>query len=365
MTYGTPYVTIVVTSRNDTHGGNLLQRMQLFVNGLLEQCQRHQLNAELVLVEWNPPPNKPRLTQALSWPVDKGPCSVRIIEVPSEIHQRFKYADRLPLFQMIAKNVGIRRARGQFILATNIDILFSDELVQFLASGHLKQGYVYRIDRYDVPADMPADAAIQGQLEYCRRNVMRISSRNGTCNLKQGDFHRIYSPIRYLPDPLDRILNLLLPVKMKEWWLYKEHRRLRTGRARLHTNACGDFTLMDREHWVTLLGYPEFEMFSFHLDSLLCYAAHHGGIREKVLKDPMRIYHIEHTAGWTPEIERDKSLKRRLDSSGIPQVSNKQLDDWAVQMRRENRPIIFNDETWGLANEDLMETTLDGEMKTR
>ncbi len=34
---------------------------------------------------------------------------------------------------MIAKNVGIRRARGAFILCTNIDILFSDALFRLLA----------------------------------------------------------------------------------------------------------------------------------------------------------------------------------------------------------------------------------------
>jgi hypothetical protein len=62
---------------------------------------------------------------------------VRFIQVPPEIHRKFRHADHLPLYQMIAKNVGIRRARGRFILVTNIDILFSDELVSFLAKGLL------------------------------------------------------------------------------------------------------------------------------------------------------------------------------------------------------------------------------------
>ena len=56
-------------------------------------------------------------------------CSGPYGHSPSVLHRRLKYADRLPLFQMIAKNVGIRRAKGQFVLATNIDILFSDELI--------------------------------------------------------------------------------------------------------------------------------------------------------------------------------------------------------------------------------------------
>jgi hypothetical protein len=163
-------LTVVATSRNDNHGGNLLRRMQLFINGFAEQCKRHQLDAELILVEWNPPPDKPRLAEALSWPSEKGHCSIRVIEVPKAIHDRFKHSDRLSLFQMIAKNVGIRRARGRFILATNIDILFSDEIIRFFASGKLDPNRMYRVDRYDVSSDVPGDVPFERQLEFCQRS---------------------------------------------------------------------------------------------------------------------------------------------------------------------------------------------------
>ena len=62
---------------------------------------------------------------------------------------------------MIAKNVGIRRARGQFILATNIDILFSDELAEYLATRRLEHGRMYRIDRHDAMSDVPVDVPVQ------------------------------------------------------------------------------------------------------------------------------------------------------------------------------------------------------------
>ncbi|HVI85805.1 MAG TPA: hypothetical protein VNA86_10840, partial [bacterium] len=175
-----PQLSVVVTARNDNHGGDMLQRMQIFVGGLLEQCHRHGLPAELIIVEWNPPPDRPRLAGALSWPREHGPCAVRIVEVPPHIHRRYRYSDRLPLFQMIAKNVGIRRARGQFILSTNIDLLFSDALTRFLASGQIDPDCMYRIDRFDVPAAVPVGALIDRQLEYCRRHVIRVNTRRGT-----------------------------------------------------------------------------------------------------------------------------------------------------------------------------------------
>jgi hypothetical protein len=128
----------------------------------------------------------------------------------------------------------------------------------------------------------------------------------------------------------------------------------------LHTNACGDFTLMDSESWAAVRGYPEFEGYSMHLDSLLCYAAHHSGARETVLNDPMRIYHIEHSAGsgWTPEGEA--KLYGRLDSAGIDRLTSEQVESWAIEMRREGRAKIFNGESWGLANEHLRESLMNG-----
>ena len=107
-----PYLSLVVTARNDDHGGNLLGRMQIFVSGWIEQARRYGIPSELIIVEWNPPPDRPRLIDVLRWPEDLGPCEVRFIEVPPELHARYAHGDALPLYQMAAKNVGIRRARG-------------------------------------------------------------------------------------------------------------------------------------------------------------------------------------------------------------------------------------------------------------
>ena len=183
MSTAAPYLSVVVTARNDDHGGNLLGRMQAFVSGWIAQACRHALPSELIIVEWNPVLGRPRLYQALQWPADFGPCQVRVIEVPAELHRRYAHAEALPLYQMIAKNVGIRRARGQFVLATNIDILFSDELAAFFAARRLEDGRMYRMDRHDAMSDLPVDAPIDAQLDYCRRHLIRINRREGSFNV--------------------------------------------------------------------------------------------------------------------------------------------------------------------------------------
>lgn len=181
---GEPYLSVVVTARNDDHGGNLLGRMQIFVAGWIAQARRYGIPSELIIVEWNPLPDRLRLIDVLQWPDEFGPCEVRFIEVPPELHARYPHGDALPLYQMIAKNAGIRRARGQFVLATNIDILFSDEMAEYLAARRLERGRMYRIDRHDAMSDVPVDAPVEEQLAYCGTHLIRVNRREGSFRVK-------------------------------------------------------------------------------------------------------------------------------------------------------------------------------------
>ena len=125
------------------------------------------------------------------------------------------------------------------------------------------------------------------------------------------------------------------------------------ARVRLHTNACGDFTLLARKAWFATRGYPELQIFSMHLDSLFLYQAHYAGIREAFLRH--RVYHLEHGSGFKPDDAGLRALNERLERSAIPQVSNEQFLEWAFEMFRTRRPMVFNDESWGLAAEPLHE----------
>jgi hypothetical protein len=657
------YLSVVVTTRNDDHGGDPLKRLQAFVNTFAAQCRRTQLAAEIIVVEWNPPPDRPRVGELLRMTHD-APFAVHFVEVPPEIHRRLRYADVLPLFQMIAKNVGVRRARGRFVLCTNIDIVFSNELVEYLASGRLEAGHIYRVDRHDIEADYPAEARLEEQMAYCRTHQIRLHTRLGTCPVdpagrpralepdvvgspgvtlgdgwraREGDatdgFYRWASqeahfsidrtaganlvrgavldvevePNPYQPDswvelemadagrrlvqrrvsrrgrlrvalddgvarheivmrmidssggreylplfecreqlcwrvrhvsvgtapshdydvalwrratndspellvehtpsgveittdpgrysycaqfgplesPADGVYEFLLeyvPIegrfslgvmddergrwlpstvveiggdgvqflglsvdvprgtkfslvasnhlpnggvsrfglrrlfgsvplealrqKQRDSIVTRVVRRLggvavvltapfrwaRTAASsveqqreleariaalaplaelapfaqllrdhrpvELHQNACGDFQLMDREHWFALKGYPELEMFSMSLDGLFEVLAHSAGIREQVFEMPLCIYHLEHEkgSGWTPEGEAQ--LRKRIAESGITWLDASTVHIWAAYMQWLRRPMIFNGAGWGLGDVVLPETTV-------
>ena len=415
-----PYVSFVVTTRNDDHGGGLLRRTQTFINALMGQLARYPLPTELLIVEWNPPADRPRLKDALQWPTERSGCEVRFIEVPREIHERYHHADAMPLYQMIGKNVGIRRAAGQFALATNIDLIFSDELMAFLAGKTLEQGHMYRIDRHDVMADVPVNGPVTEQLSYCQSHLLRIHTRQGTLPIDLGRAKIISAPpmdnsphvmndtapaasdtltpaptpaapkppgfLRKVagvahraanggpaipvwvpvPRPVRRVLRAMLnvqdnapaeadpPIDPAESPLREKSRCLP---AEIHTNACGDFTLMATQDWYALRAYPEWDMYSMHMDSVLCLAAYFGGIEQVVLPDPMRIYHMEHGSGWTPEAELQ--LFARLEAKGIGWLDFGDLVLMADQMKRLQSPMIFNKDDWGLRDCVLPESVLD------
>jgi hypothetical protein len=334
-----PYLSVVATARNDEHGGNLLGRMGVFVRAWVEQCKRFGLRFELILVEWNPPTDRAPLREALPWPSEKGPCDIRVVTVPAAIHDRFEHASKLPLFQMIAKNVGLRRARGKFALATNIDLLFSDELMRSLAAKTLREDRMYRADRHDVEAEIPPEIPIEAQLRWCGVHLLRVNSWLGTRNVRTGELHRNYWPRTWRVELLEALQDLgLIPA---------------VTRKRLHLNACGDFTLLSMPMWRKLQGYPEWPIFSMHLDSLLCTAAHFGGATQVVL--PGEVFHIEHAtgSGWTPEGQR--TLEARIAAKGLPMLSDLQFNQRCIAMRHKGEPERWNDPNWGLAQERLDE----------
>jgi len=477
-----PYISVVVAARNDNHGGNMLGRMRAFLEAWSVQSEREGLASEIVVVEWNPPGSSPRLIEDLGLPAHSGACQVRFLEVSPELHAALPNSTAIPLHQMIAKNAGIRRARGKFVLATNIDIVLSPETMRFLALQSLEHGAFYRMDRYDVADAIPGSAAgIDALLEHCRTKMLRVFAEEGIFTIRDGEarseadrdiadagigFGRGWESLEQhgdrrhrwiasegrvffqrpagsamtiiaeagpsqcgVPLPVEAVdesgavvasarvegrcrLRLHFPDSAESGsftlrthgsgiGLFPEHRLLHLrvhglrweawpaggagwrmevvesepgtdwaatlqapdreavlmrNPACLHVNASGDFTLLARDDWFRLRAYPEFPFWPVHVDALFCYAAHHAGLRETVLRDPMRMFHIEHSsgAGWTPEGEA--ALHARVAALHVPVLDfNTDINGWIHRMRRLNAPAIFNLRNWGLAGVDLPE----------
>ncbi len=352
-----PYLSVVAASRNDDHGGDPLVRTQIFINCFARQCEKYRLPAELILVDWNPVPGRPGLAGVLQLPAKTSFCSARIITVPAVLHDRFKYAARLPFFQMIAKNAGIRRARGKFILATNIDIIFSDELMQFIGRQQLDPTKMYRVDRYDIQAGLSPKLSLDETLGYSWSHPVRSNRRSGPKELVDHLYGEDKFKRHCQPDPdVCRKIAGIKVVDEEGIWSVRPEKDSRLEN--LHTLACGDFTLLSSKGWAAITGYAEFEAFAFNIDSFGLLAAHYAGFAEVALLPPCVCFHIEHSlgSGWTPEGE--KALFTRLEEKKILNPNWEVLHPVVESMRLGELPATVNGPTWGLADFDLPEQTL-------
>jgi len=342
-----PYISFVIWSRNDDYVEDLLSRFQASLDVLMEQLERRRIASEIVIVEWNPPPERLPLRQALQFPQASDAVTVRVITVGADYHHRYRYADKRPIHCSVAMNVGIRRARGRFLLPRAQDVFYSEAVATFLAEQTLSDGDVYRCDRHDVAPEVLNQLSLGTAifLESCGRNIVR--------------YH-------------DSEWNAHLP-----------------GVPRLHVGSPGDFLLMARQYWFAIRGFHETpDVCSLDDDVFALHAAHGAGAREVVLPDACRIYKIAHHSItrervepiYSPILEHLRDAARVVLNKGIrhhfcrifnvPRRRVKNLDGVlfdsfersflpvAQRWARGIGPFYLNDENWGLADADLPETVL-------
>ncbi|WCL53055.1 hypothetical protein [Gimibacter soli] len=317
-------LTIVTVSRNDTHVERMEERTQAFIDGLLHQAETHEQRIELIIVEWNPPSGRPSMAEAFRFPASHPYASVKIVTIPSDLHNHFAYASRLPLYQMIGKNVGIRRARGSIILATNIDVLLSDELFAVISSGMLHSGKHYRSDRWDIDRSVLDLSSPSSRLQQARSLCLGVNTRHGCIPKAAVDIDRVeIGPAANTP--------------------YIPH---------LHTVACGDFQLLHRDDWALLRGYPELDSFSMHLDTMFAMQCHAFGLVEHTFASKMPHYHIDHTLG----VQVKAASYFTQEKQELKHVSLGNIVAMTETMLTSGKPLCLNNEDWGLINHDIPDT---------
>ncbi len=307
-----PYLSIVITSRNDNYQGESFQRLQLAVNTFIDQAKRYNLEAEIILVEWNPPQGRPLLKDVLSLPNDLGPVIFRFIVVPSSIHKKYNASSRINIIRGADLNVGIRRAQGDFIFATNSDILFSNELIQFLASKRLDKKFFYRANRFDINRDVIKCSSPEKIIDFCKKNIIRSYPKDNAPH------------------------------------------HCMTEHPALYING-GDFILFSREYWHLLHGWPGLNNLGLYSDGLLCYMVYLAGLKEKILADQLCVYHIDHDSRWKTLVTPKSKIFSLLKNNLYNRVSNIKCK---ILMRRvrhlaDKFIILFPDKNGNAENRDF------------
>ena len=334
-----PYISIVVASRNDNHGGDMLKRMRIFVNGLIHQCNKYKLPCELIFVEWNPPENSKPLKDVLP-KSDSKFLDIRYIVVPQRVHSQLNNSERLPLFQMIAKNIGIRKSNAKFVLCTNVDLLFSDRLFERLSKQDLEVSKVYRANRCDVPNTLNENEKVSDQLRYCENNILK---RLGKSNRYPNFTHTNGFLFKYV------VFQPLLIVLSKIKALYARSPVDRFNS--LDFDACGDFTLMSKEDWIRIQGYPELEIYSIHIDSMAMISTAAQNIEQVIFKWDECCYHLEHDGGW----DFKSPVDRIYFYTKFPMLEWWAVREAGIHLIKNNENWNINKSNWGLLNVELQE----------
>jgi hypothetical protein len=234
-----PYLTIVVTGRNDDFGGDFNGRFFRAVRFNHDQLRDAGVSHEFVFVEWRPIAGRPYLATLLA---DEFPDltgrELQSYVVDPAYHDAISLNPRLQFQEFIAKNVGIRRARGQFVLTTNTDIYLGRGVIARLAERALQPGILYRAARHDLKSNSDVSWMDWDLLEDERNWEM---------------VNRIKPP--------------------------------------LFTNASGDFLLLDADTCRRLRGFNEvYRTAKIHIDGNFCVKALSSGVALVDIGSP--VYHV-------------------------------------------------------------------------
>jgi len=179
----TPFLSIVVTGRNDNHNGDFDLRAEYAIRHNAALLTEAGIDYEYVWVEWNPLPHRPLFGDTVRCWVKR----FRGYVVPPAIHNHWCDNPSIGVMQFLAKNVGIRRAQGTWILATNADTYLTPDLVTSVRSLQARDDVMFLAERIDFDA-----AACSGHanstpkpFNICRRNEScRTCPRSATHQFK-------------------------------------------------------------------------------------------------------------------------------------------------------------------------------------
>lgn len=317
----TPYISVVMAARNDDYGGGFQERLFRAVAHLTYEFAERGTLAEIIVVEWNPDPNAApladRLTRAAS-----PPTPLRIITVPHEVHASLPESTSRPMFEYWAKNVGLRRARGEFLLSTNPDIILGSQVHEYLSQRKLCKLNFYRADRLDLPASPAAPNTPDELMRWCEKHWDISVTR-------WGRIPRAETPQVYL-----RTMTLMLRAYL---WLAIRGE----GRTLPHLGAAGDFMLMHESAWRSLHGFKEAAV-NLHIDSLMVLAALSFGLDQATPRGGWAVFHQYHS----------------MARAGRPEISHRVVFEPAFAALRDGSAYIGNGEYWGLPDAPITEVVL-------
>jgi hypothetical protein len=280
-------LSAVVVARNDNYGGDLNDRATYCLNSLIDTFD------EVILVDWNSPNNHPLLWDIKDNIQGKGNLKHIVItpEVASMLTNNDPHAQVCN--EVLGRNIGIRRASGDYIVSTNIDVI--------------------------APRRDELEATIKNDLND---NTFYTISRRHTEWKDIEAFHggeRKYSEWRKLREHL---------IENSEERKYEE--AVVKGDDYSIINCCGDFQLAHKNVWNEIRGFEEELIYVLYSDTNVQKKAVKHGFELKAIYSPalFHIYHGKGGGGFLDGINRKVNDMYRAVTA---QEKTENADTWGFE----------------------------------
>jgi hypothetical protein len=290
-------ISAIIISRNDNYGGYLNERATYAINSAINTYD------EVIYVDWNSP------THSLLWDIKdnlqlKGNLKHFVIP-PDAAKVLTNYNEHAQLCcEVLARNIGIRRTIGDYIISTNIDIIHPKREDIESIINNSDNNTMFTLSRREVTWDIIKEFH-GGEIKFQEWNKLR-------------DYIYINSE--------ERVQNEATV----------------SGDNYSIINCCGDFQLAPKHIWNEIKGFEEELIYPLYADTnVQKKSVKHGFNLKAIFNPPM--FHINHgSKGW--------------GGGGFAEGINKKANDihQAVTFQEQTK----NPSTWGFSNIEIEYETL-------
>jgi hypothetical protein len=194
-------LSVVIVSRNDNYGGNLIERATYCINSFLYYAD------EVIYVDWNSQGGT--LAEVIKIN-DSYKHKFKLIPIRSDFVEQLSEPPKQLCCEALGRNIGIRRATGDWILCTNIDIITTPIPID------LDKNKFYNLERRSI----------------CLEAIAHIDSLNPEL------------VINFLKENKNSFPGMG-EGKLDDWDIWS------------HWRGCGDFQLAHKDIWEKVKGYEE------------------------------------------------------------------------------------------------------------
>lgn len=285
-------ITAVVVSRNDNYGGMLKERATYCLNSMIDTFD------EVIYIDWNSPTHS--LLHDIKDKLDLK-NNIKHIVITPEVASILTNndSDAQKCCETLGRNLGIRRAIGDYIVSTNIDVIAPkrEDLEKSIIDNTINDKTFYTISRRPVEWSTIKDFMFENKHTFDKDHL----------NFKAWPLLR-----NFLILNTDERHYVEAVVKGDDYSLI---------------NCCGDFQIAHKNIWNTIKGFEEDLIYTLYSDTNVQKKAVMHGFGLKALYNPA-LFHINHGKGGGGFLDGINKKVNDMGRAVIFQHHTQNKDNW-------------------------------------